>query len=192
MTRVLAMICVTLGLLPALAAAPARADDMSFCDMAGPEHWAAVSAAIAGFWEMEDLGGTMTAAGRTQPLPASHFRDTFTMFTSDDELSAVSDGGESIGFHPADEPAWVMGGEDGAAQPVSPDDAALLQGCRDQTQMPRIIGGGTVMAEGQPLELLYRLVVLSPAQMYGVKQATGTRDGIPFVIRRAVMFHRLG
>lgn len=194
MTRALPVICLALGLLPALAGAPALAQDQSFCDRAGPEHWAAVSVRIAGFWEMEDLGGKLTSMGVIQTLPASHHRDRFTMFTSDDELSVISDAGESVGFHPADEPAWIIdgaGGGDLLPLPASPDEAALIQGCGDQMQMPRIIGTGTVTVEGQPLDLLYRLIVLSPEQMYGVKQASGIRDGVPFVMHRAVRFQRL-
>lgn len=192
MARILAALCMIAALVSGVAPGTASAQDGPICGRAGPEHWSEIRESLIGNWAIEHLTGYVQAGGMAFPFPRAPGADVFSIALFGDEL---------VGTHPeaqeplllalADEPRWVVdaAGPGLPDVPFSPDDAALLYGC-DQMEVPRILGTTEVVVEGVVMDFTYRMIAVSPDQVYGIMEVTGITGGYPFLARRIVWMNR--
>lgn len=203
----MARLMTSLALAATLAAGGALAADNPLCGVSDAGKWDAIRDSFVGTWQIDHLAGYVQAGGMTIAYPQSPDPDTVGIALFGDELVAVHpDAAEPLLLRFADEPRWaVRGGPDvlllptspgegGPSQlptPISPDEAALVYGDCEQTEMPRLIGTSTVNMEGITMDFTYRMMVLTDDRMYGIMEVTGTGNGIPYLARRAVWMERV-
>ncbi|MFO7804519.1 MAG: hypothetical protein R6V30_02460 [Paracoccaceae bacterium] len=184
--------CFSLSVFLALFAQDAGAQTSDpACDYGSPEAWAEVAASYEGFWVVDHLSGFVIAGATTIPFPADDTSDVLGIDVQPDGtlIATHPDAQEPLVMTWADEPVWIFekqASDDGVPEPILDSTSVeLMMGCPND-QLARLIGTSTAVIDGVQMDFTYRLMVVSPVQMYGIMHVGGAVDGMDFNAWRSV------
>jgi hypothetical protein len=182
-------------LVCALLAPPAYAEPAAVCGLSDPARWDQVAWLFAGDWEIRHHAGFVRAGPTMIPFPASGDSETMTItfLANGDMIGTHPDMQRPLQFEWAEEPPWTFGEEaarDGIPSPLlTSQDIENVMGC-PITDMARLIGRTTATMDGVTMDMIVRLMVTSPDQMYGIFNASAVAGGTPIKAWRAVTLNR--
>lgn len=182
-------------LVALVAATPVLAAPDVACKYGTPEAWAQVDAMFVGPWKIAHHAGYYIAGTMTMPFPASADVETMQieMLPTGQLIGTHPDAQGPIPFVWADEPPWRFEADatkDGVPAPlVSSSDVEMLMGCGVEN-LARLIGRTKTTVDGIVMDMTLRLMVVGPAQMYGIFHTSSVVNGVPVKSWRAVTMTR--
>lgn len=176
-------------------ASPALAEPSAACAYSTPEAWDKISLMYAGPWQIAHHAGYYMAGPMTMPFPASAGTETM-------QIEVLPDG-QLVGTHPeaqapipfvwADEPPWRFEADaenDGVPAPLlSSSEVEMVMEC-SVDNLARLIGHTQVTLDGVTMDMVLRLMVVGPDQMYGIFHTSAVANGVPVKSWRAVTMTR--
>jgi len=193
MTKAFSLICCIASAL--LASSAAQAEPNVACNYGSPKAWDKISLMYVGPWQITHHAGYVISGPMTMPFPASGDAETMQIEMSPNGglVGTHPEAQQSVAFNWADEPPWSFeahANKDGVPAPMlSSSDVETLMGCGVEN-LARLIGRTQATIDGTTMDMVLRLMVVGPDQMYGIFHTSAIVKGMRVKSWRAVTLTR--